>query len=380
MKLMKGIIILADGFEDTEALTTIDTETDQIVFSNITVPSEKDLSDCYQLAEKTVKKYYYAEEKLEDVDFDNVFLYDSLNKIIEKKLDKSKMLLEIKSENISKESLIAEYFHATCTLQEYEIREDGLFIKLYVNAEIQYPDYADKSYFGNSVDILFVKANNKLKIADILFYGDVTSNNVTLSADKWDLSVNFKEINKEITLMENSINESKQMIEKINASFAKIEGKTRAEILKEKESIRQESLQKYATSTTTYTVANFDRKAMVNYAKRTAPLISGSDCKLYYNGSSARGSSQVPYYYDFSRITGAYDCTNFASHVLLAGGARVTSNWFFNNPGTTGPGNRSESWSSVNAFRNAFMNNKGAGPRADVNGNPEDATILMVDL
>ena len=34
------------------------------------------------------------------------------------------------------------------------------------------------------------------------------------------------------------------------------------------------------------------------------------------------GGKGVPYY-DFSKISGNYDCTNFVSHALLAGGANV---------------------------------------------------------
>lgn len=283
-------------------------------------------------------------------------------------------MLNIKSEYVSQESLIAEFFDATFTLQDYQFREDGLFVKLFIDAEVQYPNYDDRSYFGNAVDLLFVKKNNQIKIADIFFYGDTDSSDIVLSADKWS-SQNVRFENSALAQVEQDILVSKQIMENYDSTILEFEKEAGAEILKEQKDQQQSAESVMAAS---YTEKDFNRTAMVNYAKRTAPLKSGTDCKLYYNGTSARGSSQVPYYYDFSRISGAYDCTNFASHVLLAGGARVTSNWFFNNMNTTGPGNRSASWSSVNAFRNAFMNNRGAGPRVAVNG-PEEGTILYAE-
>ena len=140
----------------------------------ISPPLEVELIDCYEIAQDTVRRYYYADETLETVDFNNVFLYENLNNYIQKRLEKSRMMLNIKSEYVSQESLIAEFFDATFTLQDYQFREDGLFVKLFIDAEVQYPNYDDRSYFGNAVDLLFVKKNNQIKIADIFFYGDTS--------------------------------------------------------------------------------------------------------------------------------------------------------------------------------------------------------------
>lgn len=58
-------------------------------------------------------------------------------------------------------------------------------------------------------------------------------------------------------------------------------------------------------------------------------------------------------YYDFSQIDGAYDCTNFVSHALAAGGATLhdngssgitgTDQWYYRSTS-----NRSSSWAGVN--------------------------------
>ena len=72
----------------------------------------------------------------------------------------------------------------------------------------------------------------------------------------------------------------------------------------------------------------------------------------YNQDDPVSSSSSVPYY-DFSEITDAYDCTNFASHALLAGGATLhddggsgivgTDQWYYRSLA-----NRSSSWAGVN--------------------------------
>lgn len=77
-------------------------------------------------------------------------------------------------------------------------------------------------------------------------------------------------------------------------------------------------------------------------------------------------SKQVKSYYDFSTITDNYDCTNFVSHAIIAGGANVydTGNtglsptgWYFRNIN-----NRSYSWSSVKNLYDFLTSNTNKGP------------------
>lgn len=78
--------------------------------------------------------------------------------------------------------------------------------------------------------------------------------------------------------------------------------------------------------------------------------------------------SQVSSYYDFSTIPNNYDCTNFVSHAILAGGAPVydtgysgiqSSGWYFKNIS-----NRSSAWSGVNNLYNFLTTNTTRGPKA----------------
>ena len=77
------------------------------------------------------------------------------------------------------------------------------------------------------------------------------------------------------------------------------------------------------------------------------------------------GGSSVPYY-DFSQMTGAFDCTNFVSHALLAGGAKPydtggtgisSTGWYYRSTA-----NRSSSWTGVPNLYNFIVGNTGKGP------------------
>jgi hypothetical protein len=92
-----------------------------------------------------------------------------------------------------------------------------------------------------------------------------------------------------------------------------------------------------------------NKAAIVSYAKSNAK-----------KNPPARGTSGVPYY-DFSQISGAWDCTNFVSHALLAGGApqydpgtsgiTSTTYWYYRSTS-----NRSSSWAGVNELYSFLTN------------------------
>ena len=82
--------------------------------------------------------------------------------------------------------------------------------------------------------------------------------------------------------------------------------------------------------------------------------------------SPSSGGSGVSYY-DFSQISGNYDCTNFISHALLAGGATpykpsgnsgiVSTGWYYN-----GLNDRSSSWTGVSFLYDFLTTNSTRGP------------------
>jgi hypothetical protein len=352
----------------------------------ITVPGKADLMDCYQLAENTVKQYYQAEQIRTETDFGNVFLYESLNVYVQKRLEKARASLHLKSDEL-KGIVIGNDFTATCSLSEYDFRHDGLFIKLFISAEVRYEKDPDSYYFGNSVDVLLVKADGQLKISDILFYEDVMAEIPVLDSNRWDSQSNFATIYQVLKQMESSIAASTYMFENIDEHLASLQSAAETDVAETNARIQKQRKVLPDVVTKVAATYSFNRTAMVTYAKNTAPLLKYTDNKLYKDSShtqSARGSSEAPYYYDFSSISNAYDCTNFASHVMLSGGAKMKNNgvsapnttngggWYFNNTNATGSTSRSESWSGVNQFGTFLLYNTGDGPRGQSTSYIED--------
>lgn len=100
--------------------------------------------------------------------------------------------------------------------------------------------------------------------------------------------------------------------------------------------------------------SSLNKNAIASYARNN-----------YYKTNPASGNGVVPYY-DFSQISGNYDCTNFVSHALLAGGATVydtgnsgisSTGWYYRNTS-----NRSSSWSGVVNLHNFLIGNITKGP------------------
>lgn len=287
-------------------------------------------------------------------------------------MEKSRALLYLESEEL-RNGVIGNYFTASCSLNEFEFRSDGLFIKVFVDAEVRYANRPQNYYFSNDVDALIVKENGQLRISDILFYETVMPELPALSTNRWDSRVNPTAVSEKLNQMESEIASSKYMFENIDEYLAEWQSDAELEIAE------RNVLKEKDPNTTIRATYSFNRSNMVSYARTTAPLKKHTDNRLYKDSNhtvSARGSSQAPYYYDFSSLSNAYDCTNFASHVLLSGGAKIKNNgvsapnttngggWYFNNANPPGPTSRSESWAGADAFGTFLLYNTGNGPRA----------------
>ncbi len=107
-------------------------------------------------------------------------------------------------------------------------------------------------------------------------------------------------------------------------------------------------------------------KAAKNYTWLSGTKIKNWARNNYNKAKPASGGKGVPYY-DFSQISGNYDCTNFVSHALLAGGANIykpngvtgisSKGWYY-----TSTKNRSSSWSGVANLHSFLTSNKTKGP------------------
>ncbi len=372
-----------------QSISAVSTECNSYI--KITEPDKNDITLCYKLAEKTATQYYDAKFKLENTDLSNVFVFESLSDYVSKTLELTRTILNIKSEKTAKEDFIVTYFNATCSMQDYEFREDGLFIKLSIDAEMQYPGIDGRSYFGGEVDFLFVRYNDEIRIADILFSDDdmfIESESSELSVSKWDASANAKSVRAISSSLDIAINNSNIMYRNIDVFLEDIQTiaeKENSELLNLKIDIISEKEQENTTKA--YSAIN--GMTMAAYAKKTAAVNYRKNGRLFYDSActnSARGSTEAPYYYEFSSITNAYDCTNFASHVLLAGGAKMkkTGNadtgWYFISEGAPGANTRSVTWAGVQKFGDFLLSNNGSGPRGSLAPRVDEEYIGYGDI
>lgn len=138
---------------------------------------------------------------------------------------------------------------------------------------------------------------------------------------------------------------TEELLAKIDADIQSVMEKQKKELknIEEPETVLE-------PNTSNLYLDDLDTNAMASYAYNNAAKASPSS-----------GDGVTPYY-DFSLITGNYDCTNFISHCLLAGGAskNVSANgWYYNTLS-----DRTPSWFNVNYLHNFLVRNSSTrGPK-----------------
>ena len=138
---------------------------------------------------------------------------------------------------------------------------------------------------------------------------------------------------------------TEELLAKIDADIQSVMEKQKKELknIEEPETVLE-------PNTSNLYLDDLDTNAMASYAYNNAAKASPSS-----------GDGVTPYY-DFSLITGNYDCTNFISHCLLAGGASKnvsTNGWYYNSLS-----DRTPSWSNVNYLHIFLVRNSSTrGPK-----------------
>lgn len=296
--------------------------------------------EAYNYVIKILTKYYQAVDQYQKVDFsddiDSINLLEYINQKIEAK--------SCKQEIYGKNDI--EDYKSNFTLIKCE--EIGTNIKVTIAADIEfkYRDAQFDSGYGEEIVLLLVNKENRYKISD--WYspdddydmqvrgemGDISSQNYW--SDELRVANNIKERQKKINSQINSYyKELKEQAEWIEEDF--------------------EYLRKPDIRMAKATLNSLNRSKMVTWANNNCTKASPSS-----------GNSNQASYYDFSKIAGNYDCTNFVSHALLAGGAIVyntggkgisSTGWYYKDLN-----NRSSSWSGVPNLYNFLTSNTTKGP------------------
>lgn len=317
-----------------------------LIFTNSALASEVENQNDYEIMLK------------ESIKIGEEFLTDYYSSIMdEKELSRLELVynkelkeyIELK-QLIMKERLInsnttVESANIDVTYYGHSDSEDGIEVVFNVLQEKKYYGASDLSESMNQVQLTFNSTKDGVVIVDYfeLDFFDMNINQIHKSMTKQDVVNEIDEYSDELDFDQELINIlEKQLIDEreFYENLQTVSDDSWA-LINENE-INSLNVR---TSTTSW-----NRSAIKTYATNNANKDTPS------SGNSSQAS-----YYDFSEITGAYDCTNFASHCMLAGGASENrSTWYYDSLS-----NRTASWSGVNYFYNFITSNSGAGPQAD---------------
>ncbi len=221
-------------------------------------------------------------------------------------------------------------------LMEEEFINELYYLKFAVRVKFKYIGVEEESGYSEELEVLLKEEDNGYVIED--FYTRLNGYDSFIRGEEDDLKSGAYQ---KSSLLNN--NEIKVKQQKLMDNIDKVyKEENRAVEAKEKEEIIQNmGIQ----------ASSLNKSAIKNYARNNFNKINPSS-----------GNGVVPYY-DFSAISGNYDCTNFVSHALLAGGATVYNNgnpasgWYYVNLS-----NRSYSWSGVPNLYDFLINNSTKGP------------------
>lgn len=224
-------------------------------------------------------------------------------------------------------------YQITTTVIESKVINDTTYFKVNAKASWKYDGATFESGYGKVIDVII--DNKSGKITDIYDHSNA-----------FDLSVRgeIDILNEQERLTSTTANSAAQ---KYSAKIKKSSAEIEESIANDKANLTSRILTRNQTA-----YSWIDHDAVVSWARAN-----------YNKSLPTSGRVGVVDYYDFSQISNAWDCTNFVSHSLLAGGARIhdtrvpSTGWYY-----WSTADRSHSWSGVNELHNFATNNTTCGP------------------
>ena len=295
-----------------------------------------------------LEEYYKAINTQKEMDLPN---YDIETDVAEY-LDCKR---EIMVNRLERSNCNVTYSNINVECDEYEISNDKVTVIYNVLVQRQYDGSDEIAESMRQVRLNFKNENATAEIADCFEYSE------------FDMNI-FARQNENVSIEQANFQDSNSY-RRYHIKF----GKEAKNILNEMKEQENEFYDKYHKTSN-----NYKKKLLASSNVKLSSISNESEVSLLSITSSARskivtyaknncskttpssGNSSYASYYDFHRISGSYDCTNFASHCMLAGGAEENSStWYYNSLS-----DRTASWSGVNQFYNFIVNNSGNGPQA----------------
>lgn len=300
----------------------------------------QDDANAFFYAIKVLEKYYNAIDQNKDADFSGDLAVPMLMEYVNKKVEG----LRYKFEVYDKDDI--QNYELNFSLINIENKDNLIKLTIGVDIEYNYKNASFDSAYGELIHMVLEKNNNEYKVIDWYLPEDDYDMEVLGELDENESIFGWTKIARS----ENLISERQ---EEINNEI-----KSYYDDLKWQADWTKGDFEQYDELTI------MDSKvALYSLNKSNMVTWANNNCT---KASPSSGNANQAVYYDFSKISGNYDCTNFVSHALLAGGAVV-----YNTGGTgissTGWNyksldNRSSSWSGVPNLYNFLTTNKTKGP------------------
>lgn len=278
------------------------------------------------------RDYYNAIWLYSAIDNDDYISNNGLREYLKNKIAAKQYRSEVYGKN--------DIENLSVKLSVHELKTDGAIIEIdnAVTASYNYKGSAEESGFGEKWRVFLTNRNDRYVIIDACS-SDSYDEGVRGDLSKVQLS-DWKEGDREL------LRKQAEIDNKIITYYHKMK-----QDLKEHNDFAGNKLEekKGGTRASLYSLS---KTAIKNWALNNCSLTSPSS-----------GNPSLANYYDFSQITGNFDCTNFVSHAILAGGSNEYDNgnpntgWYYNSLS-----DRSYSWTVVNQLYTFIVNNSTKGP------------------
>ncbi|MBE5927774.1 MAG: hypothetical protein E7267_00130 [Lachnospiraceae bacterium] len=294
----------------------------------------------YIYATEILTQYYQAIDQYKEYDFsgdiDSVQLLDYINSKIETKRYKQVYYGMDDMQNYS----------VNFKLLDSEKIDDYTKMTIVSDVEFKYKDASFESGYREEIQLILNNKFNKYNIVD--WYLPYEDYDTRIRGDIENIS-NPGYWNSMLRITDKIHEKQEELNEKIKLYYDDLKKQASESVIEIDNSNNTTRITPYAT------LYSLNKSKMVTWANNNCTKAN----------PTSGNSGQAPYY-DFSQISGNYDCTNFVSHAILAGGAVVyntggsgisDTGWYYTNLN-----NRSSSWSGVPKLCSFLTSNTTRGP------------------
>ena len=272
-----------------------------------------EVQNAYELATQALSDFNRAEYLYEDIDFSEYVADPDLLTYLENKAD----ALQVKSIQPTFDKV---NFKDGFTLLSHTVSDN--LVSMNILSQCSY----------NYADLLDVDSGSSYGVAITI---DTLTNRIT----KWETNDEYDEEYQ--SLMNTSTYSAADPSDAQEAIYNNYQ-EYYSSLFNPENAITEEAEILSDPGANTRAVTTLNKSAIVSWANRNVP-----EDKSTPSAPTSGDGGSTPYY-DFSKVPGNYDCTNFVSHALLAGGATKNTSstddkgWYYNSMS-----NRSTSWSGV---------------------------------